>query len=114
LLGVEERVMAEDIERVLADAARLVREFDPEEVILFGSRAWGRPAADSDVDLMVIVSEIHESPTRRIRRAYDALDGIRTAIDVLVKTRAEFDKYADVRAALTHKIREHGRVLYAR
>ena len=27
---------------------RLVDEFDPEEIILFGSRAWGEPRPDSD------------------------------------------------------------------
>ena len=38
---------------------RLVAEFQPEQVILFGSHAWGTPHQDSDVDLLVIV------PTQR-------------------------------------------------
>jgi len=42
---------------LLADITRrLVAEFQPEEVILFGSQAWGIPNEDSDVDLLVIVS----------------------------------------------------------
>ena len=32
---------------------RLVAEFQPEQVILFGSHAWGTPNEDSDVDLLV-------------------------------------------------------------
>jgi len=33
----------------------LVRQFHPHKVILFGSRAYGSPRADSDVDLLVIL-----------------------------------------------------------
>src|SRR5207247_5809432 len=35
---------------------QVVRRFSPSRVILFGSHAYGRPTADSDVDLMVIMS----------------------------------------------------------
>ena len=34
---------------------QVVRRFSPRAVILFGSHAYGRPTADSDVDLMVIM-----------------------------------------------------------
>ena len=34
---------------------RLAAEFDPEQIILFGSHAWGTPTEDSDIDLLVIV-----------------------------------------------------------
>ncbi|MCS6989693.1 MAG: nucleotidyltransferase domain-containing protein [Chloroherpetonaceae bacterium] len=34
-------------------ARRLVLEFDPEQIILFGSRAWGKPTDESDFDLCV-------------------------------------------------------------
>ncbi len=33
----------------------LAREFNPEKIILFGSYAYGRPNADSDVDLLVVL-----------------------------------------------------------
>lgn len=33
---------------------RIVRALKPEKVILFGSYAYGSPASDSDVDLLVI------------------------------------------------------------
>ncbi len=42
----------EDVKRVI-DA--LVREFHPRQVILFGSRAYGSPRPESDVDLLVIL-----------------------------------------------------------
>ena len=36
---------------------RLVAEFHPEQIILFGSHAWGTPTHDSDVDLFVVLSD---------------------------------------------------------
>ncbi len=44
---------------------RLVAEFDPEAIILFGSRAWGIPRPDSDYDLFMIVTESDEHPVKR-------------------------------------------------
>lgn len=46
------RAASEDIQRV-ADA--VVREFQPNCVILFGSRVYGNPRPDSDVDLLVVM-----------------------------------------------------------
>lgn len=91
---------------------RLVKEFDPEQVILFGSYAWGTPTKDSDVDIMVIVSESNETDYARMVRAYDALIGLRVPKDIFVKTRAEFERYRGVRASLQNRIAEKGKVLY--
>ncbi|MBI4672832.1 MAG: nucleotidyltransferase domain-containing protein [Chloroflexi bacterium] len=91
---------------------RLVEEFHPEQVILFGSYAWGTPNKDSDVDLMVIVSESTETDYARMVRAYDALIGLRVPKDIFVKTRTEFERYRAVRASLQSRIAEKGKVLY--
>ena len=47
---------------------RLKTEFQPEEIYLFGSHAWGTPDEDSDVDLMVIVPSSDERPMPAKRR----------------------------------------------
>jgi predicted nucleotidyltransferase len=93
---------------------RLVDEFDPEEIILFGSRAWGQPRPDSDYDLLVIVSDTHEKPTRRATRGYRCLRGIRVPTDLIVSTRAEFDRFRRVPASLEAAILGRGKVLYGR
>ncbi len=36
-------------------ARQVAERFHPEKIILFGSHAYGRPHADSDVDLLVIM-----------------------------------------------------------
>ncbi|MGI8856520.1 MAG: nucleotidyltransferase domain-containing protein [Thermomicrobiales bacterium] len=92
---------------------RLVDEFHPEQIILFGSHAWGTPNEDSDIDLFVIVSESDETLHQRIVRAYRALRDVRTEpTDIIVKTRAEANKYRDVHASLTCQIFEQGMILY--
>lgn len=93
---------------------RLVNEFDPDQVILFGSYAWGTPGEGSDVDLFVVVPESQERPAARMRRALACLEGIGVAKDVLVRTRHEAEKYRHVYASLESLILEKGRILYER
>jgi predicted nucleotidyltransferase len=93
---------------------RLVELFHPEQVILFGSYAWGTPTAGSDVDVMVIVTESNLSDYQRALLARRCLSGLDIAKDVIVRTRAEFDFLRDVRASLEYKIARQGRVLYDR
>lgn len=91
---------------------RLVAEFEPEQVILFGSHAWGAPTEDSDVDLLVITADSKERPAQRATRAYRSLRGLMVPTDITVKTRAEIDRYRHVRASLENEALERGRVLY--
>jgi predicted nucleotidyltransferase len=91
---------------------RLVAEFQPEQIILFGSQAWGTPDAGSDVDLLVIVPESNVPPVQRAVRAHLCLIGMNVPKDVLVKTRAEIERYRHVYASLESEILERGRVLY--
>jgi len=91
---------------------RLKAEFQPEEIYLFGSHAWGTPTEDSDVDLMVIVPSSEERPIRRMQRAHLCLRGMGFAKDVLVPTRAQVDRYKHLRASLFNQVLSKGRKLY--
>ena len=91
---------------------RLKAEFQPEQIFLFGSHAWGTPHDDSDVDLMVIVRESDERAIRRMQRAHRCLGDLDMSKDVFVQTRAEFDRYSHLRASIQHQILQHGRKLY--
>jgi len=93
---------------------RLVGEFDPEQVYLFGSHAWGIPDDDSDVDLLVIVGETGEKPSRRAQRAHRCLGGLGVPKDVLVHTHREVDRALRVPTSLIRQIIENGRLLYER
>lgn len=91
---------------------RLVAELQPEQIILFGSHAWGAPDEDSDVDLLVIVPHSDDKPARRAARAYRCLRGLMVPTDILVKTRAEVEHFRFVHASLESEILERGKVLY--
>ncbi len=104
------------VDDVLLDemTQKLVEEFQPEQVILFGSHAWGAPERSSDVDLLVIVGQSDLSDYDRAVLAHACLSDVDVPKDVIVKTRAEFDFLRDVRASLEHKIARRGKVLYER
>ena len=95
-----------------AAVERLKSEFQPEQIWLFGSHAWGTPTEDSDVDLMVVVSDSDEPSTRRSQRAHRCLNGLPMAKDVIVPTRAQVDRYKHLRASLFHQVLHQGRKLY--
>jgi len=91
---------------------RLVAEFQPEQIWLFGSHAWGTPATDSDVDLFVIVPQSDERPIRRDQRAQRCLGRLPISADVLVRTRREVNRVREVRGSLTHEVLQKGRKVY--
>ncbi|MDH7503483.1 MAG: nucleotidyltransferase domain-containing protein [Verrucomicrobiota bacterium] len=91
---------------------RLVDEFQPDEVWLYGSHAWGNPHDDSDVDLMVVVPHSNETPIRRSQRAHRCLRGLRMPKDVLVETRQEIERARELKGSLENMIMNRGRRLY--
>jgi predicted nucleotidyltransferase len=44
-----------DEKQIAELSERIVQEFHPERIILFGSYAYGQPRPDSDVDLLVLL-----------------------------------------------------------
>ncbi len=91
---------------------RLAAELQPEGIWLFGSQAWGTPDEGSDLDLFVVVRESSEPPVQRMRRAHRCLRGLGLAKDVLVKTRAEFDRLRALPSTLDYLVFHRGRKLY--
>ena len=91
---------------------KLVVNLHPEQIILFGSYAYGEPTEDSDVDLLVIVTQSDEPRYRRSRQAYRVLRGIGISKDILVMTRAEVERKANVPSSLINQVLSQGKVLY--
>lgn len=91
---------------------RLVAELAPEQIILLGSHAWGHPDQNSDLDLLVVVSESDQPAPRRAARAYRCLREVPVPLDILVKTRQEVERTRHVPASLIHDVLERGQVHY--
>ena len=93
----------------------IVREADPEAIILFGSRSRGDAGPDSDVDLLIIEREPFGPGRSRIKEAarlYHALRYMPASKDLLVYSREEFERW---RNALNHVVANaarEGRLLY--
>jgi uncharacterized protein len=91
---------------------RITAALQPEQIILFGSHAWGTPSADSDVDLLVILADSDETPHQRAVRAHRALRGIEVPCDILVRTRAELAQTNRVRSSLLFRAVTEGKPLH--
>ena len=95
----------------------IVDEVDPEQVILFGSRARGDAAPDSDVDLIVVKAEpFGDGRSRRAEaaRLYRALAGLGVSKDILVYSRDDVEYWRDsLNHVLARALRE-GKLLYER
>lgn len=91
---------------------RLVEGLQPEKIILFGSRAYGHPMSESDLDILIVVPESSEPPHHRDQKAYKCVGAIGVSKDLLVLTREEFDAQARVVTSLARRAQEEGIVLY--
>src|SRR3954468_22216337 len=96
--------------RVIRRYARQVaKSFHPEKIILFGSRAYGTPNDDSDVDLLVVM------PTRdtsaQALRIWNALDAP-FPMDLLVRTPVEWEWRLADGDMFIGEIAMRGKVLY--
>jgi predicted nucleotidyltransferase len=91
----------------------IVRQFQPLQVILFGSHARGDAGPDSDVDLLVILSHV---PNKR-RAAIDvrrALAAFPVPKDVVVTSPEEIAQRGNLVGTILRPALREGKVLYER
>ena len=100
-------------ERLQKAVDLIVSALNPEQVILFGSNAYGQPNADSDVDLLVVF-ETSARPAERIATVSRLLSPRPFPVDIVVRTPEELDRALKRIDPFIHELVERGRVLYAR
>lgn len=93
--------------------ARIVRQFDPLRIILFGSWARGDARPDSDIDLLVVLSQV-DNKRRVTVEILRALNGIPASKDVVVTTPEEIAVRGDVIGQVLRPALREGRVVYER
>lgn len=90
---------------------KIVKEFQPQKIILFGSYAWGTPTDDSDLDLFII-KESQERRIDRQRKLRKILWGSEVPMDFLVYTPKEVEKRLEIEDPFVSYILSKGKVLY--
>src|SRR5208283_2341059 len=92
---------------------RIVTQFEPERIILFGSHARGDAGSDSDIDLLVVMP-VKGSKRKVQLQIHSALYDIRVPKDVIVSKPDEFEWRKDIVGAIEWPATHEGRVLYAK
>lgn len=64
---------------------RIIKGFNPERLILFGSEARGTSLPDSDIDLLVIMP-FNGSPLKQATSIYRAIRDRTIPVDIVVRT----------------------------
>jgi predicted nucleotidyltransferase len=89
---------------------QIVREFQPEKIILFGSRAYGKPTSHSDVDLLVVMSYEGEY-WRQLVKIIEKLQSY-IPMDLILRKPEEIEERLAMGDDFIKEIIERGKVMY--
>ena len=107
--------VSEEVLKQMVDA--IVREVDPERIVLFGSRARGEAREGSDFDLLIVEREPF-GPTRsrfaEASRIWDLAARLRFPADVLLYSTDELERWRHSRNHLIATALAEGNQLYER
>jgi predicted nucleotidyltransferase len=101
---VKRRVLAEVVRRVV-EAAR------PDKIILFGSAARGEMGPNSDLDLLVIKAGKYNRG-RLLTEIYGHLADVDAAVDVIVATPEEVERYRNSHCMVICPAMKEGKVVH--
>ena len=88
---------------------RVVEVAQPERIILFGSAARGDMTRNSDVDLLII----KEGGDANLRaQIYEKMYGVRVAVDAILVSPTDVERYKDSHALVIKPALQEGRVVY--
>lgn len=90
---------------------KIVDNYNPEKIILFGSYAWGTPGPDSDVDIF-IVKKTDKNIFERNREVNRIFSERNFAMDILVYTPEQLKIRNEMGDPFLRRIINSGKVLY--
>jgi len=93
---------------------RLAESIYPERIYLFGSHATGIADQDSDVDLLAVVPDTDRSTREIAIEGRSSLSDFLISFDLIVCTKSQFDRYADVKNTIMNEVLCDGRLVYGR
>lgn len=97
--------------QISAAVERLAQAAQPERILLFGSHARGEALEESDLDLLVIETEVPDRAAEmvRLRRV---LRPLRIPVDILVYSRAEVELWGNQPGSALYWALRDGKVVY--
>lgn len=100
----------EDLSHIVAKVAK---HFQPERIILFGSRAQGTPTTYSDIDILVIM-DVDGSLIRKEAFISKVARPKLVPMDIIVRTPEQIQHRLEIGDPFIQKIMREGEVLYER
>jgi predicted nucleotidyltransferase len=108
-------ISTEQVNRIIPLIVNRIKEkYQPEKIILFGSYAYGKPQANSDIDLL-IVKETDQPFHKRWAEVCRIVSDLRRHIPFspFVVTPQEWQNRLETRDPFIRTIFEKGKILYA-
>ncbi|MEP6894677.1 MAG: nucleotidyltransferase domain-containing protein [Chloroflexota bacterium] len=99
---------------IRALANHIAKKFDPEEIILFGSHAYGKPTEWSDVDLLVVMDTPQGDEFEKSLEIRKAIPKLTFGLDVIVRSRKVIERRKKLGDWFLVDITEKGKTLYER
>ncbi len=93
--------------------SRIVRDFHPLRLILFGSHARGDARPDSDVDILVVLPEASDKRRAAIEIRRILID-LPVCKDIIVTTPEEIERRGNLIGTMLRPALQEGKVLYER
>lgn len=90
---------------------RIVRNFHPVKIILFGSYARGNATPDSDLDLLVVLPIVNHKRKTAIE-VLRVLNGLPISKDVIITTPQEIEERRNTVGDIIRPALEEGKVIY--
>ncbi|GAB5046980.1 nucleotidyltransferase domain-containing protein [Thermodesulfovibrio sp. TK110] len=93
---------------------RILSVISPDKIIFFGSYIYGKPHLDSDIDIIVIKSDI-KSKIEEYRKIRKSLKGLKYPFDIIVISPEEFNFYSlRWQNSVIAEANEKGKIVYER
>ena len=101
--------------KIIEKILERLKPLNPEKIILFGSYAYGNPAKDSDLDLIVVTrdefmpqnfkenSEVYLRVARQLRDMREEVP-----IDLIVFTKPMYETFIKLRSMFAEKVLKEG------
>jgi len=98
-------------EKIKEMVKRIVKEFNPEKIILFGSHAKGQVGPDSDVDLLIVM-EVSGSKRKKAVEIDMELAESGIPKDVIVVTPEEVERFRDIVGTIIYPAIREGQLYH--